>query len=85
MFSLGEKVLVTFLVALVVFLVLIVTVYLPMFVHVGQVCAEHGWPTGTLYFNMDKYCTREINETEYICPLEMVVANECVFEYQEGN
>jgi len=85
MFSLVEKVFFTFLCALVVFWVLTVFIYLPMSLHVGQVCAKHGWPTGNLYFNMDKYCIREINETEYICPLETVVANECVFEYHEGN
>ena len=76
-----EKIAFGFCVALVGLLLLWVVVMLPFIAHTGKVCAEHSWPHGEVQYNLDKYCIREINETEYICPLDEVMAGTCVFDY----
>ena len=50
-----------------------------------KLCAEHGWPSPSVQWNYDRYCEREINETEYICPLEDVLADSCVLDFNNGN
>ena len=76
-----EKIAFGFFVTLVGILLVWVVVMLPFVVHAEKICAEHAWPSGEVQYNLDMSCTREINETEYICPLEDVLAGTCVFDY----
>ena len=78
-----EKIAVGFVVVTIVPLVLWLLVMTPFIVQADKVCAENGWPTAEVQYNLDQYCVREIDETEYICLLDDVLADACVFDYED--
>ena len=71
-----DRILGGFVVFVVVLVVLVVSVVLPLSLRADAICVEHGWPSGILTWKLEAYCMREVNETEYVLPLERVRAGE---------
>lgn len=44
-------------------------------------CFEHGFPNTRITWNYERYCVREVDETEYICKLEDVKSEKCDFDW----
>lgn len=42
-------------------------------VYRGSMCVENGYPRYYMSFNLDTYCIRIVEQTEYVVPLEEVL------------
>lgn len=45
---------------------------LPLLAITEPVCSSAGYPDTYISFTLQRYCVREVNETEYLVPLEDV-------------
>jgi hypothetical protein len=79
-----EKVLWSIVIALCVYMLLLIG-YIPFSLYADKACVENGYPESKVTWNLQMYCTRTIEQTEYVCPLDDVLANSCLLEVESGN
>lgn len=77
-----ERIIMAFIVwTVVISLVLVVFFFVVMFpvaVTTSAECLEYGFPHHSVTWKFEKYCMREVDETEYVCTLVDIRNGDCI-------
>lgn len=55
---------------MVVILAVLLVVYTPLSAVTSEKCADHGFPSAKVEWNLERYCVTEVDETEYVVPVD---------------
>jgi hypothetical protein len=72
----AEKILPAVLVVLIVVMLFFIGM-LPFGLYAERVCLQNGYPHSYITWKFEMSCGRTVNQTEYVCPLDDVIANSC--------
>jgi hypothetical protein len=55
----------------------LICIWSPINIYVESQCLKHGFPDSNTTWSFKGYCTREINNTQYVCRLSEITSDSC--------